>query len=236
MLKIILNWIATIVVVILALAAMTAIFGANTGGIIWIILFLLLVFGGGTYATTETVKVYRCRQGAENRWLDSHRWDKSTSLIYRGWRIYVNNPTQEVAIFNANSGAAHPDKIFRFRDIKSADVYQENIKGKNSVHVVIQMIDGKPYAMAVTNRPLPPNSPELQQALSFAKKVNELFSVIAGGNVAGAASGKAFVIAKCFNCGQLLRGEPGRVGWCPKCDAHLQMPTIDTPGVRIEQR
>lgn len=235
--KVIRRWVAAIFIVLFVLYLSAILADDDSGGVVWLIILFLSILVSGSWATSGTVKGYRQSKDAGSSWMDSHGWDKSTSLEYRGWRLYVNNPTQEVAIFNTANSTKQPDKVLRFGDIRGADLYQEkNVKGKSNVRVVIQMIDGTPYAIAVTNRPLSPNSPELQQALAFARRVNELFSMIATGNVAGSASGKIYVIAKCYNCGQLLRGEPGRVGWCPKCDAHLQMPTIDTPGVRIEQR
>ena len=234
--KVILRWIAAIFIVLFVLYLSAVLADDDSGGVLWLIILFLSILVSGSWATSGTVKVYHQNKDAGSGWLDSHGWDKSTSLEYRGWKLYVNNHTQEVAIFNTSNSTKQPDKVLRFGDIRGAGLYQENIKGKSNVRVVIQMIDGKPYAMAVTNRPLSPTSPELQQALAFARRVNELFSMIATGNVAGSASGKIYVIAKCYNCGQLLRGEAGRAGWCPKCDANIRMPDVTTPGVRIDHR
>lgn len=233
--KIVLRWIAAIFFVLIVLVGLAFLFDDDSGGWIWTIILILSILGSGSWATTSTIKVYHQNKDAGGEWLDAHGWDKSTSLEYRGWRIYVNNPTQEIAIFNTENSTKQPDRVFRFNDIKGADLYQEDVKGKSNVRVVIQMVDGKPYAMTVTNHPLPPNSPELQQALAFARKVNELFAMLASGNGVSGASGKIYVIAKCYNCGQLVRGEAGRSGWCPKCDASIKMPEATAPGVRIDR-
>ena len=233
--KIILRWVATVFFVLVVLCIIAFLSDENSGGLFWLIVLLLSILGSGSWATTSTIHIYHQNRDAGNEWLDANGWDKNTSLEYRGWRVYVNNPTQEVAVFNTANSTKQPDRVFRFGDIKGTDLYQEDVKGKSSVRVVIQMVDGKPYAMTVTNRPLPPNSPELQQALAFAKRVNDLFAMLAAGNGGSGSPGKIYVIAKCYNCGQLVRGEAGRSGWCPKCDANIKMPEATTPGVRIDR-
>lgn len=232
--KIILRWVVFILVVAIVLGVIAFLSNSDSGGVFWLVVLLLSIVGSGSWATTSTIKIYHQTKDAGNRWLEENHWDKRTSLQYRRWQVYVNNATQEVAVFSTANSTKQPERVFHFRDIKGADLYQEDVKGKRSVRVVIQLMDGQPYAVAVTDRPLPPDSPELQQALAFAKRVNELFAMLANGNLASAA-GKPYVIAKCYNCGQLLRGEAGRSGWCPKCDARIQMPAATTPGVRIDR-
>lgn len=219
-------WVVSIVVACAAIVGLIR-YGENeTLGIILLILLILSLLGGGSKATVTTVKAKRSGQSSEDKWLSEHHWDKNVSVGYKHWSLYVNNPSEEVAIFHRNTGKGQPDRIIGFRDVREAGLYQESVKGKGTVRLVVQLVNGKPYVMPVTDKPLPPNDPELQRALEFAKKVNDLFSAMASGNAMVGGTGKRYVIAKCYNCGQLLRGEAGRSGWCPKCKAAVQMPNL----------
>lgn len=224
--KAIIWWLFSIMVACAAIVGLIQYGDNDILNLILLLLLLLSLLGGGSKATVTTVKAKRSGQASEEKWLNEHHWEKNVSAQYKNWSLYVNNPSEEVAIFHRNSGKSQPDRLIGFKNVKESGIYQEATKGKNTVRLVVQFMNGKPYVMPVTDKPLAPDNPELQRALEFAKKVNDLFSAMASGNAMGNGYGKRYVIAKCYNCGQLLRGEAGKSGWCPKCKAAVQMPKL----------
>lgn len=218
-------WILSIVLVVVAVFGLLWSGGPGGLGILFLVLLFLALFGGGTTSIITTVRAAGSGDSSE-KWLEDHQWNNTIPLKYDNWSLYFNNQTREVAVFDRRASKKEPDRILAFKDIADSELSQETVKGKTSIQLVIEFVSGQPYAMVVTGKPLPPDSPELQGALAFAKKVNELLSMMAFENAAGTETGKRYVIAKCYNCGQLLHGEAGKTGWCPKCKADIQMPAI----------
>ena len=187
------------------------------------IIVQLLLLAGGIGATTATVHGARSGTASWSAWLEANGWGQAVSTSCRALAIYINNAARQLAIFR--QGTKEPERVLSFDNIAGCELYQQSMKEKSTVQLTIQLVNGQPYVIPVTDRPLPPDSPELAEALAFAKRVNDLLNSMAqgAGGVQGGA-GKRYVVAKCYNCGQLLHGEAGRSGWCPKCDAAVRMP------------
>lgn len=218
-------WMISVVLVVAAVFGLLLSGGDGVLGILFLVLLFLALFGGGAAATVTTLRASGGEDGSE-KWLKANQWDKPLSLKHDSLSLYFNNQAGELAIFDRRESKKAPARILAYQEITNSGVYQENAKGKSSVQLVIQLVSGEPYVIAVTDGPLSSDSPELQAALAFAKKVNELLSMMAFENAAGVEPGKRYLIAKCHNCGQLLHGEAGKSGWCPKCKADVRMPEL----------
>lgn len=218
-------WIMSVVLAAAAVVGLLLSGGDGIWGILFLALLFLSLFGGGTTATITTLRAAGGKDASE-KWLDANQWEKPLSLKHGSLSLYFNNQTGELAIFDRRESKKAPARILAYQEITNSGVYQENAKGKSSVQLVIQLVSGEPYVIAVTDGTPPPDSPEVQSALAFSKKVNELLSMMAFENAAGVEPGKRYLIAKCYNCGQLLHGEAGKSGWCPKCKADVRMPEL----------
>lgn len=189
------------------------------------IVILLLLLAGGAGSTAATVRGARGGTASWNAWLEANGWSQEVSTSYGALAIYINNGARQLAVFRR--GSRQPERVLSFNEIAGCGAYQESVGQKSAVYLAVQLVNGQPYVIPVTDRPLPPDSPELMAALAFAKRVNDLLNALAQGAGTGTAQGEAgkrYVVAKCYNCGQLLHGEAGRSGWCPKCEAAVQMP------------
>ena len=194
------------------------------------IVILVLLLAGGAGTTTVTIRGARHSSNPWAAWLEANGWSQEVSTSYGALAIFINNAARQLAIFR--QGSKEPERVLSFDDIAGCGVYQQSVKGKSAVQLTVQLVNGQPYVIPVSDRPLPPDSPELMGDLTFAKRVNELLNSIAQGvGATPDATGKRYVVAKCYNCGQLLHGEAGRSGWCPKCDAAVRMPDY-APGIQ----
>lgn len=218
-------WIISVVLVVAAVFGLLLSGGNGILGILFLALLFLALFGGGITATITTLRAAGGGDASE-KWLEANQWEKPLSLKYDNLSLYFNNQSGELAIFDRRESKKAPARILAYQEITNSGVYQENAKGNSSIQLVIQLVSGEPYVIAVTNGTPPSDSPEVQAALAFAKKVNELLSMMAYENAAGVEPGKRYLIAKCYNCGQLLHGEAGKSGWCPKCKVDVQMPEL----------
>lgn len=192
-------------------------------------LIILILLGTGTNSVAKRRKFAAVSTKKENinHWLIENNWDTSSMrLCNKYWNVCTNPQKEELAFFKMSTQCREPDKLMGFRSIKRADMYQDGSRGKASVRLVIQFTgpDQRPYVVPVTDGAVSLNDPEFQQALDFAKRLNDLIESIQNGQMQRGARTSSAVVVKCFNCGQLVKGIPGQKGWCPKCDTDMLIP------------
>ena len=160
-------WIISVVLVVAAVFGLLLSGGNGILGILFLALLFLALFGGGITATITTLRAAGGGDASE-KWLEANQWEKPLSLKYDNLSLYFNNQSGELAIFDRRESKKAPARILAYQEITNSGVYQENAKGNSSIQLVIQLVSGEPYVIAVTNGTPPSDSPEVQAALAFA--------------------------------------------------------------------
>lgn len=210
---------------------------ADIEPIYWVLFWLILIIiilsliGRRDWTGTGGVAVKQHTQNME-KWLDKKGWKDTAGLSHQNWRVKINNPSQEIAVFDLKKACQNPDSLFSYNSVKHVDMFQEKVGRKSSIKFSIEFIgaDRRPYVMAVTDGSISTNSRQFKEALEFAREMNELISMLLQkrASFGTVSSGTRLIFGECCNCGFIVRGKINAEGLCPKCRAHIRMPDMVT--------